>query len=444
MTSEPSLVLALPAATLVFGMEWQPTVGARAQRLGSRLARQQRASHMVVAGDTAGSIGVVALKPAGRPQKASMHSAAQNVALLFGVGTIALVLELEGRGHWLVAVHEGAVIARTDTLFLSRDAAGRVLAELHQAYPRLVLLGEAQSPAVPTVVEIAAASSALSRLTAVRRWTAVFPWPVQLLGLFLVLILLVPRLWKVWRPADRAEARAIIDPASAWRLATNKALQAHRVHGVPGTRSLLDSLYTIPVDVSGWTLAQVECRPDTQWWRCQARYERRSHEASNSGFLHSSPSHWTTAFTSMEQAEPSWRTDAHSMPLAGQPLKTHAQNDKELLSSLQAIRAAFAQLQFHGSVPLAVVAPRDARGSAIARPADMVVFMSRKIKINGPLRSGGMLLPYTSAIGWHKAVLTLGDVERPSLKRSRLHLSLEGALYEVASVVPQADPAASD
>jgi hypothetical protein len=430
-------------------MEWQPTVGARAQRLGSQLARQHSASHMVVAGDAAGSVGVVTLKPGGRPRKALLHSAAQNVAQLFGVGTIALLLELEGAGYWLVAVHEGAVVARTDTLYPSRDAASGVLAELHQAYPRLVLLDETQSPSPPTLAEMADASSALSQLIATKRWTAMLPWPVQLLALFLVLVLLVPRLWAMGQPIARAEARVAIDPASAWRLATNKALQAHSVHGVPGTRALLDALYSTPIDVGGWVLRQVECQPEARWWRCQARYERKGMGASNSGFLHSSPGEWTTVFTSMEQAEPSWRTDARSMPLAGQQVKTTAQNDKELLSSLQAIRPAFAQLQLNASASLAITPPRDDTETAIARPADFPVFMSRKIKINGPLRSGSVLLPYTSFITWHKAVLTLNDgIERPGLKRSRLHLSLEGALYELAAVaspsMPPSGPTATD
>ncbi len=438
MVNERSILLPLPAATLVFGMEWQPTVGVRAQRLGSRLARQHKASHMVVSGDSAGSVGVVALKSVRRSQKTLLYSAAQNVAQLFGVGTVALVLEIEGAGYWLVAVHEGAVIARTDSLHVSAQAASGILAELQQAYPRLVMLGEAGSPSLPTLADIAAASSTLSRLVVIRRWTAVLPLPVQLLVFILVLILLVPRLWNMWQPVAAAETKAVIEPTSAWRLATNKALQAHVIHGVPGTRALLDALYIIPVSVGGWSLRQVECRPDARWWRCQARYDRRSRDASNSGFLDSSPKHWATVFTSMEQADPTWRADAPSMPLADRRVRTSAQNDKELLSSLQAIRPAFAQLQLSGSSPLAVAAPLDDRGIAIARPAEIPVFMSRKVTVNGPLRSGSLLLPYTSLITWHKAVLTLNDIERPGLNRSRLHLSLEGALYELATVAPQA------
>src|SRR3546814_6254107 len=103
--TEP-LLLSLSSASLVFGLEWFPLIGARADRWGMRLARRHRSTHIVLAGKTAGSVGLLALKP-GRSQKKELYSAEQNVAALFETGTFALLLELERLGYWLVAVDEG-------------------------------------------------------------------------------------------------------------------------------------------------------------------------------------------------------------------------------------------------------------------------------------------------------------------------------------------------
>src|SRR5690606_9681448 len=112
-------------------------------------------------------------------QRKLLHSAAQNVAQLFASGTIALVLEIEFAGCWLVAVHDGVVVARTDRLYSKKEDADCVLDELKQAYPHLVILGAPHAPALPTLEDIEAASSPRSCLALVSRWRPMLPWPVQ-------------------------------------------------------------------------------------------------------------------------------------------------------------------------------------------------------------------------------------------------------------------------
>src|SRR3546814_568679 len=50
--------------------------------------------------------------------------------------------------------------------------------------------------------------------------------------------------------------------------------------------------------------------------------------------------------------------------------------------------------------------------------------------ISAALRSASLLLPHTSFIAWNKAVLTLREMDRPSLRDSGLNLTLQGVLYE--------------
>lgn len=434
MASDEFLLMTLPTATLVFGLQWLPLLGGKVERTGARLARQHRATHMVLASDSAGSVGIATLKTGRIPRKMRLHSAAQNVAQLFSTGTIAVLLPLEHAGFWLVAVHEGAVVARTDRLFASSADAQQVLAELRLAYPQLLLLGEAQAPTPPSLGMIEAASSHHNSLRLLRRWSPILPWPVQVFLLSLVLVLLVPRLWHMFRPVPHGPEKQVGNSAQAWRLAREKAMQGRLVHGVQGTRSLLESLHQLPIRVGGWALKEAECAPQARKWRCQARYERSTVHASNSQFLAGAPANWNVEFASIEQARPAWEVNSYGVPVDAGNLKTPAHNERDLFSSLQAIRTAFSQMQIGQSTRLPVPAPSDDQGQALPRPPNFTSYLSRPVQFSGPLRSASLMLPYTASIAWNKALLILRDVDKPGLKKSSLSLSLQGVLYETEAL----------
>ncbi|WP_353146728.1 hypothetical protein [Pollutimonas bauzanensis] len=434
MAMELPLLLPLSSATLVFGLEWLPLLGGKAERTGLRLARQHKATQMVLAGETAGSVGITAVKTSRSQRKASLYSAAQNLAHLFPTGTVALVLELEQVGYWLVAVHEGAVVARTDRLYRCVEDTEPVLDELRQAYPQFLLLGSHGAPDQPALAAIEAACSTQSRLRVLSRWAPVLPWPVQGFVLVLVLVLLIPKLGTVL--ASKRQARvpvANVNPVQAWKRAVEQAAHGRVVHGARGTRALLDELYELPIHINGWVLLQTECAAQLSQWRCQARYERRDMQASNSQFLAGSPKHWTVEFISMEQAQPVWDIPGHGAGLLAQQLKTSLQNERDLFSALQAIKPAFSQMQVGKPAPLHVAAPQDDSGQPLPRPPGLAHHLSRPIQLGGPLRSASLLLPYTASMQWNKAVLSLRNIDNPGLKSSSLNLSLQGVLYEIES-----------
>lgn len=432
MASNEPLMLVLPSAALVFGIEWLPLLDARAQRQGLRLARQHKASHMVLAGESAGSVGLAVLKAGRGQRKNRLYSAAQNVAQLFPAGTVALLLELKQAGYWLVAVHEGAVIARTDRIYPHFVDAQPVLAELRQAYPQLQVLGEPQAPDLPNLAAIEEASSSHSRLQALSRWTSVLPWPVQAFVLALVLIVLIPRLAHLLRPEPKVPAPvAVADLRQAWRQAVEKAFQDRIVHGVLGTRILLDALYELPVRVGGWILLQAECTAQGRDWRCQASYERRSIQASNSSFLAAVPENWQVEFNSMDLAQPVWTIASQGVPVLASRPKSTEHHERDLFSALQEIKPAFSQMQIGKATPLPVSVPVDEQGRSLPRPPAMALYLSRPVHLAGPLRSSGLLLPHTASMQWNKAVLALRKVDQPGLKSSGLSLSLQGVLYEI-------------
>src|SRR5690606_15590762 len=125
---------------LGFGLEWLPLVTGRPDRSARRLARQHKASHMVFAGDAAASVGLVLGNSVTDSGATEVHSAAQIVAGIFASGTVAVVLPLTDALRWMVAVHEGAVLARTDVLFEQVDEIRPILDDLRRAHPSLRLL----------------------------------------------------------------------------------------------------------------------------------------------------------------------------------------------------------------------------------------------------------------------------------------------------------------
>lgn len=436
MANDELVIMPLPSATLVFGLQWLPLLGGKVERVGSRLARHHRATHMVLAGDSAASVGIARLKGGRTQRKVGLYSAAQNVAQLFSAGTIALLLDLGQAGFWLVAVHEGAVIARTDRLFGSSADARLVLSELCQSYPQLVVLGDPQAPVSPGLGAIEAASSHHSRLRALRRWTPILPWPVQFFLLALVLVLLVPRALHGLRPNVRAPAqRQPDDPGLAWKAAVDKAIQGRIVHGLAGTRSLLDTLHLLPVRVGGWALKEAECTRQLHKWRCHARYDRSTAQASNSEFLAGAPAHWRVEFISIEQARPTWEAGSFGVPVSVAHLKTSSHNERELFSSLQSIRMAFNQMQIGQPSPLPLSVPSDEKGQMHPKPPGLTMYQSRSLRFSGPLRSASLMLPYAASIEWNKALLVVRDVDKPGLTNSGLSLSLQGVLYETETSV---------
>lgn len=427
--AEP-LLLSFHSATLVFGLDWFPLIGARADRLGMRIAKRHRSTHCVLAGEEAGSVGLLALK-AGRLQKRPLYSAAQNVAGLFPTGTIVLLMELGATGYWLVAIHEGAVVARTDRFYPSREAANDALAELRLAYPQLLALGEPNAPGIPTMADIEAACSSSTQLRRISGWRPFLPWPVQWFALVLVLALLLPAAWRILR-LDHAQASipALKDPVQAWRDAIAHSAQGRYVHGAHGSRMLLEAFHALPAKLRGWHLRQAECVPQAVQWQCQARYERREPDASNKSFLEIIQPEWKVQFTSLDHALVVWRTPSGAVPLTRQRLADSKANERRFFSALQGLRAGFADVRVGKTLPIPLQAPLDGQGRPIPRPAQLLAYSSRSVQLSGPLRSAGLLLPHVSFIAWSNAALSLHDVNAPSARDSRLILTLQGVLYE--------------
>jgi|GEM_PF-1845969 len=448
-----SLILQAGDVRLVFGMRWFALLAERPRKAARRLGRQYRATHVLHAGATPSAVGLAWLNSAG-----SAHSAAQAVAMRYPSGSVALCMALRPGLIWLVAVHEGLVVARTDRLFDNPEAAARLLAELKLAYPGLAVAGETPAIELPDLVQLAQATGQPSQLSALRRLRAPFSRPVRAFLCALGIAAVLPGVYGV-DVAESLGLEASVDNADGGGpdpLSTERVMApvsaVPLVHGTAGLKTLLDAFHGVPLHPAGWMLLHADCDAGgAVAWQCVALYERKGALASNEGLLEhfealcpheadrdASPigtaAHhcaWPAlqiAFSALDQARVSWRPEARAVALTRIRPLGRASNDRRLLSALQGMQRAFTDIQIGESLGLqTAAAPADEAVSGSQAP----VYRSRSLYFSGPLRSAALLLEHAGFMSWSRAELRYQTVDAPDIRRSGLHFTLQGLLYEI-------------
>lgn len=422
---------------LVFGLEWFPLLGGNDLGQAASLARRRRASHCVVAAGAAGSVGLVRERAFSTRGRQRLCSAAAVFASQHPVGTVAAILSLPGNRQWLVAVHEGAVMTRTDQLHDDPAGLYETLRLLREAHPGLMMLDENQEPS-GLLHSLLQGAREYGELQRVRTWPGRSLLCVMLLALLCAGLALVFGRGGFTGGAAEAGVPAI-DPASAWRKAIAAATQGHTVHGVAGLRSVLDALHAMPVYLAGWLLTQVECRPRAAEWQCKAAF-RRDEAGDNQSLIAVARPEWSLSFDPMEGASAVWSVSMPALPLHEVRLRSARHNEARLFSALQAMLPAFPELRLEAAQPLPVRAPLDAHQLPLPRPAGLAGYQRRVIHVQAPLRSLSLLLPDTLHMSWDRIVLQLGTtVDQPTLRSSNLRVSLSGVLYEIDDPHPGPD-----
>lgn len=428
MSSSRAFIKTVSSVSLVFGLEWFAILGGTVSREVRRIARQNKATHVAYAGDDAASVGVTTLHSAKRG--VVLYSAAQLVAQRFNTGAVVIVVQLDGARWWLVAVHEGAVIARTDHVCTTQDEVSALIGQLRQAYPALsVLHDDDDSLPVSGLVESLSVNAELRRVAYSNR---VLSRPFARIVLTVLMVFLVYKVLGVWADFNRSRDAVAHDvvPEEAWNKALLDTINAHWVHGAAGTRDVLLSLYDQPVEVAGWRLLRIECAASPAQWQCHADYSRHDTEASNERFLGAAPPKWTVSFTPLDQVQVRWTLASKGLSLGRARLHTGRDNERGLFSRLQAIRPAFALMNIDTPDALPIPAPMDQAGQVIPKPPGMPRFRTRAVRVQAPLRSLALLLPHCDAMGWHRLVISMSPQTQPDLTHSRLNVTLQGVLYE--------------
>ena len=415
---------------LLFGLDWLPLITDRADRTAYALARRQRASHYVHAGQMAASAGFCYLRAGQARRGSALHSAAQCLARLHGSGTVAAILPLDESVYWFAAVHEGAVVARTDSLHVSPQAALEIVEDLRRAYPGLTLLGMGDV-LPPSLDALEAMCGAETQLLKVRRYARLVLPASSLLAAGLAAWAYVSFWPNPVSPAGSSPPVSAQEAARLWRGAVDDAFRGVALHGVAGTRAALESFYALPASLSGWVLNSAACTPMPGFWKCEARYRRSRIQASNDLFLAAAPAGWDVRFSSIDHAVPSWRVPIPMPPVGVDQLRSTTHNQRHWQSALQAIRPAFTQMSVGQAQAIAVKAPVSEAGLPVARPADLQLPGTRSIQIGGPLRSASLLLAHVRDVQWKNLALLVSDIQTPNLKTSRFTVTFVGELYEM-------------
>lgn len=407
---------------LVFGMEWFPLLGDHPQRQAVTLARRRRASHWVVAAGAVASVGLMRSK--GGSKRIALYSAAAAFAGMHPVGTVVAVLRLPHDRLWLVAAHEGAVMARTDQLHDDEADVQETIRLLREAHPTLVVHDESGKTGALLEALFHACEGAQC-LAATRRHIGPSLVALLLAG---VLALWVAR--SVWWATDRQVARPEVDSAQVWANAVRLSAEAHVVHGAAGLMAVLDNLQQLPAYLAGWQLQRVECKPVRVQWQCHARY-RRDPAGDNQSLIDAALPGWRLSFDPLEAALVTWELPLTAQPLSQLSVYRASENEAKLLSALQSISPAFNELRIEAAQPLPLVTPVDAQLQPVPRPPALRVYQKRGLRLEAPLRSLSLLLPESRHMSWERVILEVGEVVQPTLLHSGLRVSLSGVLYEI-------------
>src|SRR5690606_5627963 len=421
MQSRNCEVIEHKGKALVFGMEWFPILGEGLEQHARALARRQKASYWMGTSGAAASVGLARRGSLGARGR-TLYSAAAAFAILHPVGTVVAIVPVSGDRQWLVAGHEGAVMARTDQLHADDETLQAVLRQLVEAHPGLRLLdGRQSTTALLDAVFEVEQDKPLSRC---RHHSG------RILALAAGFIGLLLWLWRAVLHSGEPVTALQPDPHSVWQAAVVDAAQRHVVHGVGGLQVLLETLKDQPVHLAGWALSRVECEPRGQRWHCHSRY-RREQGGDNLSFMKSALPGWDLTFDPLEEAGAQWQVPMTPSTLQASGLRRASQNQSRLVSALQSMRPAFAQLRVDSGAPLPVATPLDAQQRPVARPPSVSLIHRRAIKLQAPLRSLSLLVPETKHMSWDKVVLEVGQAVNPGLLNSAFSVSMWGVLYEL-------------
>lgn len=428
MALRTSEILQRDGVALAFGMEWFPLLGAHPHRQAASLARRRRAGHRVVTDGAAASVGLLRDRLGNKRGAQRSSSAAAVFAALHPVGTVAAIMPFPGDRQWLVAVHEGAIMTRTDQLHTDLSSVHDTVSLLREAHPGLVVHDESHA-ASGLLDALFRAAQEHGELLNVRAWPALPS--LLLLG---AACLLAGMAWVSGRSVFFGESETgeppDIEPATAWRHAVAAAAQGHAVHGVAGLKAVLDTLHAVPVYLAGWLLQQVECRPKGMEWHCRARFQRDV-AGDNNSLFDAALQGWSVSFDPMEGATAAWSVAMPALPLEQTRLRSSRHNETRLLSTLQAMLPAFSEFRLDAAQPLPVKTPLDARQQPVARPAGIAAYQRRAIQLQAPLRSLSLLLPDATHMSWDRVLLQFSTLDEPTLRSSSLRVSLSGVLYEI-------------
>ena len=408
---------------IVFGLDWVPMVGGNPHRLAVGRARALGATHFVLAGSQAVSLGFVRLARKAQGAGRRLHSAAALFAGRNPEGAAGVLACIEPHGFWVVATHAGTVLAGTDRWFQDIASAHEALDAVRKRFPALRLQVEPGADQGSLPQWLAGIPADLSRLHRVPssllgvpaggRWVAGF----ALAGLAAYL---------VSDGSHGPNADREVDADAQWREAVANVARNHPIDSFAGLSAVIAHWRRLPVNPSGWKLREVQCESGPAHWRCAAHYARLHRLALNAHLENFRPRGWSLQFTPLNDATFSWRVERQAglldwfTPPAG----------PDWMSQLQRVNPAFEHIQLGAGGAISLTPPADAAGQPLVRPAGLVQWSQRSIVLKGPLRSVPALRALGAPVRWRRVTLEVERALPAAIAQSVLSVHIVGDLYE--------------
>jgi hypothetical protein len=431
--------------TVVFGVDWSPLIGSRAESAARKKAAGVKATHYVLVSNS-GQTGLGTVK-LGRSDmkhvgKRKLYPAAAAMALFRPTSTAVGFFELDDGRIWLVKVQNGMVQRGGDLVYQDQDMAW---ARLHQ------LQTDAQEDthggpawAFYSNVEVEGSEHlTLEELLNVeiaplepRKFSFdQLPKPVRVcfwLSMGIVVAHIGYDAYQSWaKERELEKLRANMqDPQQAWDRAVQEEAALKRWDRSSTVEALYEQVSVVPLDIDGWALVKFWCVPSGQKWSCSATYKRSAYGTTNDRFEAAIPRSWKASFDPFLQATANWSFDGAGGPVGLRPadLPRVDQIYRKPVSQLQEVLPAFKSIRLASAKPWGIQTPLDGNGKPISKPSNFTVPGAVQLVLEGPLRSLSVW-----DVELTKAAITRLDVERidaaPGLDSSNLKMKMEGDLY---------------
>ena len=423
--SRTAMILTLPGGQqLVFGLDWSPLVGMNLRKQGLKQSRALRATHYVIAGVGAKTLGLTRLKSDQGGRKLRLHSAAAHYAQRFPEGAYACLIPFENQGCWMVASHAGAILSNTDRWFSDLNAAYEAIEPIQKRFPLLQVQTE------PILSEQNVPSWLLEKLTFDSRLQPVKRLSELIIRIVIIVLTLLcgglysAKDWWMTKPVLPIQA---IDASELWR-STLQNLSGHiPIHSYQDLTEVMQTWNQVPVQPAGWKLKDILCEASSRMWNCTAHFDRQHKFSLNKDLELHVPANWSMQAFPLESASWVWQIpsgrSAHDW--------TSPPKSDDWMSYLQRIGMGFEHIQVGSGAALIVQPPSDAQGRPVPKPESLPKWRYRSLVVKGPLRSAALLEDLMVPVRWRRARLEISSPSgKVSASSSALNLELTGEIFE--------------
>jgi hypothetical protein len=408
---------------VIFGMDWTAIVGGQPLKQARKHARLVRATHFLLIGAPAMTVGCAQLEKKYFAQSCGIYSAAALFSVAYPSAAVACLVRFEEGGCWMVASHSGSIMSETDRWFVDAQSAFGALHKIRLRFPNLVVHEGlvASSTQLPAWLNDKCSEQARVFVHQAARFG------VKSRAAFLALAVVVG-IWVKWFD-QRSESGATVTqvhPSQRWLEAMTHYSQQHPVHGFSDLMRVMDAWRRVPFDPAGWQLLHVQCEPVSLNWSCAAHYRRRHRFALNQHLEAVKPGEWEFHAVALDRAMLTW-----SLSHAAQPLDlAQAPVPGDWMASLQRLSSLFEHIQLGLSTKLLMNVPLDSHGRPLEQPAGLPTWHQRSLALKGPLRALTALQELNAPVRWRSATLEIGNISGQELTRSALVVQLIGDLFE--------------